>query len=236
MHLDIHNNRRLYATVAAACWLLAGAAIASAEGRGEALLRGALTRLHDANTYYCEIAVTVRDGAKPPRNAKGWVSAMKPNYLRVELPSWVTTVSDGAFLYTHVSGDRNYFRVPSPPSPLTVPGRWEAEIDGFFGGPDLVSQPDFADAVAEGSGEVAGFQCHVVRVRMTEPERTVTYAIGIADSLIHRSVIATPGPSGTVYIANTLTAVRLNAPMQPDRFAYAAPQGVESTETSTPVV
>src|SRR5579863_812943 len=218
------KHRIAVATHLALALLLIEVISAWADNRGDAVLRQAFATLHAARTYSADFSSVSKMGDQVGRPWKGAMRAMKPNYLRLELADHqkMTTVSDGTNLFSYTSGMPYYYKQPVPPKPTELPGSWEGEIDSFFGGAANVAKVQTTYA---GEATVAGVRCAIVKARMHVPERTATYAIGKADHLIRRMVLAQPGPNGaTITMVNTLSKIRLNVPLTAGVFAFMPPK------------
>lgn len=201
---------------------------APADPKGEAALADAFKALHAARSFSADMAVRVNPPGQPVIQLKGSVTAMKPNFLRVELKG-------GEMSLAFVSDGKNYFSLSGPSyqksaaeaAPTAFQGVWEGEIDAFFGGEKALPKGTTTHA---GSEKVDGVDCDLVKV---EPQRgrPITYAIGRKDRLIRRASLTFPGPNNTSFTqANTFTNLRLNVEKQAKDFVFTPPQGARLFE------
>jgi len=220
--------RRVLAAVALAAVVPAAA---RADEKGQAILEAAYKKLHAARSLSADVKTTIAmsgvPGAPPPSTTKGTVKALKPNYFK-----WVMTgpgaesfYADGKHYYRVMAGQPRYFKQDLDPDPRVMYGNWEGEIDGFFGGAQNAKD---VDATLAGSDMVNGKEVHLVRTKLTMPDRTVVYAIGKNDGLIHRSELTMSLQGGLRRRqVNELTNLKLNPPLTPAEFKFTPPPGAE---------
>jgi outer membrane lipoprotein-sorting protein len=217
------NGRSIGIALAAAALGLSAAG-ARSDAKGEALLRGAMKKLQAARTYSADLVATTTAPGRPEAKRTGAVLAMKPNYLRVELkaPAPAGTVSytaDGKSYYSYFERGKTYQRDPLPAAPQELPGQWEGEIDAFFGGDKNVPK---SGAELSGEATIDGEPCDLVKVVPGEG-RSIIYAVGKKDGLIHQTRMLFNTPNGEVVNTNTLTNIKLNAERKPTEFAFNPP-------------
>lgn len=203
--------------------LMAGSLISSApaDEKGVATLKAAYKKLHEAKTLTFDLAIENKfPGAPGPIKWTGTVTAMKPNFVKVELkgdfaPSFF---ADGKEY--HIVSQGRAQKLPLAPEPKELQGVWEGELDAFYGGEALV---DKAVATHMGVQKVGTVDCEIVKSVMKTPDRTAVYLIGQADRLIYRMTLTIPTPNGEVGQTNDISNVKLNTPRVAADFAYKGP-------------
>ena len=205
--------------------------VAHADAKGETILRAAFKKLGESKAMTAKLMQSFQtlDG-KTLAEYGGTISALKPNYLTVEIKadgpngSKRTTVyaADGKDYYAPSPTEPDVYTVaPNKPNPTDFPGEWEAEIDSFFGGEKLLEKgtPEFGKV--EKIGKIS---CDVVLMKMKPvgevPARTLVYYVGQKDKLIYRSSWQVVRREGTFIQANTLSEINLKAEKKPSDFAY----------------
>lgn len=223
-------GRRLPAvTLAGLAAILAAAAPVWSDAKGEALLRGAMKKLHAARTYRAQLVSTALSPGQPEQRRTGTISAMKPNYLRVEIKGSGTQggmlfAADGK-KYTLYSEDAKQYRSEDlAADPKEFQGQWEGEVDAFFGGDKNVPA---SGATHTGTAAVDGVDCDLVKIVPGEG-RTIVYAIGKTDGLIHQTRMIFENPNGETVMTNTLTGITLNAASKAADFAFIPPAGARA--------
>ncbi len=229
----------------AAVVMAALAARGLADEKGDALLRAAFGKLRAAKSFSAKVEQKLVT-PQGERSFRGTVLAMKPNFFRFELESpgaaptaseggaTRSTVSPGSGAPMYVSDGKNYFmyqsglpnyqKMPIEPEPKQMMGPWEGEVDAFFGGADAGEK---TQATVSGTDKVNGVDCQLLTVKMNAPPRTVEYAIGKRNLLIHRAVTRIPRPDGSEFVqTNTLTNIKLNSVRSASLFAFKPPAGV----------
>lgn len=222
------NARRRTLHGCAGVLLLLVAASATADEKPEAVLRAAMAKMHAAKTLTADMTLALNAPGRPEIQLKGTVAAMKPNFLRVELsgrPMNMVYAADGRNYYT-LQGDR-YQKDDLAGAPEAMEGLWEAEINAFFGGEKVFPKGKVTSA---GSEKVDGVDCDLVKVQV-DGARSLVYAIGKEDHLIHRGTQVLPAEGSRSFTqANTLGHIQLDQPKEAKAFAFTPPQGAKLLE------
>jgi outer membrane lipoprotein-sorting protein len=190
-----------------------------------------MKKLQAARTYSADLAVTSSAPGRPDRTRTGTIVAMKPNFLHVEVKAaapagTVAYTADGKSYYIYSEAAKIYQRMELEAAPQQMPGEWEGEVDAFFGGDKNLPKSGATDV---GDATVDGAACDLIKV-VPEEGRSVVYAIGKSDHLIHQTKIAFTTPRGEVVTTNTLTNIRLNADRKATEFAFNPPAGAKLLE------
>ncbi|MBM3459965.1 MAG: redoxin domain-containing protein [Armatimonadetes bacterium] len=210
--------------------VLVGLRPAPADEQGKALLRAAFKKLHAAKSYGAELTQTLAPMGVEPLVLKGRLAAAKPNLLSVRLTGKIpmgpdvnlSLVSDGKFYFQHQGGP-TYSKDEVDANPTQFQGRWEAEVDAFFGGEGLAEK---RDATVSGTATVNGVACDLVKLPAQEDGPAVEYAIGKQDGFIHRTTLTFgAGTPRQMVLTNTLTGITLNPAHKPETFAFTPPPG-----------
>jgi len=201
------------------------AVTASADPKGETILREAYRTLHAAKSFSATITAT-RTGEDDA--IAGSVSAMKPNFLRVEMkaPADTSFIADGKSYFIYAGRNKQYLKSPLAAAPAEMQGMWEGEIDSFFGGEKCFPKGEVTYA---GSVKVGDVDCEGVKVAAPE-NGTIVYAVGKTDHLIHRTEISHSLDSKALTQTNTLTNIQLKVPVKAADFAFNPPAGVRLFE------
>lgn len=217
--------------IAVAALALAGLRPAPADEKGEALLREAFRTLHAARTYQAAFSLTIAPTGAPPLVLKGNLAAMKPNFFRLKLDGeapgggpkiGLNYVSDGKYYYQH-GGGPTYGKDEVEPNPTQFAGRWEGEVDAFFGGDKLLGT---RTVTVTGAETVGGVPCDLLKVSPQQNGPAVVYAVGKIDHLIRRCVLTFEGGGRTLTQTNLLTEVKINESKKPEDFVFTPPAGV----------
>jgi outer membrane lipoprotein-sorting protein len=210
---------------------------ARADEKGDKILQKAFRKLFAAKAMTADITSTITGDGLPEEGIelKGTVSALKPNYLRVELKG---ETPRGAFLQTYVSDGKSYFSYDTVSkqytkekvslTPTEFLGMWEGEIDAFFGGEKnaLKVKTDY-----EGEELFNKMPCEIVKTEakgLNNSVRTITYTIGKRDSIIYRAVFSAGNPDESNQSqTNVLTNIKLTANKTPADFSYTPPKGAK---------
>jgi outer membrane lipoprotein-sorting protein len=204
-----------------------------ADEKGDELLKASFSKLHSAKTFSAKVEQTVA-GPNGERKSKGTILAMKPNFFRFELEGKDAPVyvSDGKSYFVYQSGRPSFQKIPVEPEAKQMFGPWEGEVDAFFGG---AAAGEKSESSITGEEKVNGIDCRLLTVKMTMPDRTVTYAIGKDDMRIHRSALVIPLPDGgSIKQTNVLTDIKLDAPKKASDFAFKPPAGVKEMVRQDP--
>jgi len=214
------------ALAGAAMVTVALAARGVGDDKGDALLKTAFNKLHAATTFSAKVSQT-SVSPQGERNFKGTLLAMKPNFFRFEMEGTGAPifVSDGKNYFMAQVGAPNYQKAPVDAAAKQMMGPWEGEVDAFFGGAEAGAK---TESTITGSETINGVDCHLLTVKMDQPMRTVTYAIGKDDLKIHRSALRIPLPDGKEFLqTNVLTDIKLDAPQSAGDFEFKPPAGVK---------
>ena len=218
--------RGLPGWAAAAVLAVVAAGWASADEKGETTLRQAYQTLHAAKSFTATITASM---SGDNQTINGTVAAMKPNFLQVELkpPAGVTFIADGKNYFVYQGESKQYFKMPLAVAPTEFQGMWEGEIDSFFGGEKSLPKGTITSL---GSGKVGTVDCDRVKVEPTGNGATLTYWIGKADHLIHRTEMIRSANGQSMTQTNTLSNIKLNAPKKAADFAFDPPRGAKLFE------
>jgi outer membrane lipoprotein-sorting protein len=225
-------NRHSLATLAAgAIVTLASTATARADAKAFALLKDAFDKLHAAQSVTMElnIAMTPPEPAEPVV-AKVRATALKPNFFRFDSkqPGLPSFIADGKDYYTHWAGPNAFKKSELAAAPTELPGLWEGEIDAFFGGMGKLKP---ADVTLVGAEVVAEVPCDVVRVKLANPDRTITYAIGKADKVLRRARIELVDAAGLRMIQTTMIGtVKFDTDLKKSDFEFKPPAGAREVK------
>jgi thiol-disulfide isomerase/thioredoxin len=221
--------KRLILATTCVCALSALAAGARAENKGETVLKAAFAKLGAAKTMTMSISVSLSSPDVPGAAVfKGNVTAMKPNFLRVEL--------EGPVKLQFVSDGKNYYRFEGEPPvvnskvsdrPVEFIGVWEGEVDSFFGGEASVAR---VKPVYAGTAKLGSTVCDVIKVEMPKPARTVVYSIGKEDSVIYKSVLT----YGKRIQTNVISNQKLNVEKHESDFEFKAPKDAKTEFEPSP--
>ncbi len=204
---------------------------AQAEPQAEATLKSAFNKLRALKSYSAQLQGGVNFGGRTVVTYTGTVQAMKPLYLKVvktqkqgDETSTTQFVSNGKDYIVHSEGDPSFGRDPVNPGQTQFQGQWEGEIDAFFGGEKLL---EGREVTSVGEGLVGKISCVKIRAAGSDPRINVTYFVGKADQMIHRSVIEQDAGGGRkAIITQNLTAILANPPLKNTLFAFKPPAGV----------
>ncbi len=226
------DRRQASATVLGAAAFLLVAVPGRTDARGEELLRGAMKKLHAAESYSATLSITNAGPGQPEVKSQGSLAAMKPNFLRVEIKGpadaggSILFAADGKHYNIYIAQANQYLREDLDPAPTELRGQWEAEVDAFFGGERGLPK---SGATHVGTAKVGGVECDLVKIEPAKG-RSTTYAIGKRDGLIHQTRIVISTPEGNAVTTNTLTNIKLNQPKKPAEFAFNPPEGARLFE------
>ena len=209
--------------------------IARADEKGDKILRKAFSKLFASKSMSADITKTIMGDQFPSEGIilKGTVSALKPNYLRVEFKgdqqignlSFVF-VSNGTNYFDYSSSTKQYSKSKVSLTPTEFAGMWEGEIDAFFGGDKnaLKVKTDY-----EGEELYNKIPCEIVKTESkgtNNVTRAITYTIGKKDSIIYKAVFPEGNPDeSSISHTNVLTNIRLMATKTPADFTYKPPTG-----------
>lgn len=225
----------------------AGASQVRADAKGEQILREALVKLNAAQAMTAKLVHSTVAADQPFKiTLNGTISAMKPNFVRVriagEAPNRVKVervyASTGTEYVRYVAENNTYTKERLEPKPKEFSGEWEAELDGFFGGAELLKR---GTPVYKGTEKVGTVLCDVVLFNAAPRDgagaRTMTYYIGRADRLIYRASYPLPTPNGVrLTQTNTLSDINLSAKLSAKDFAYSPPSGAKPQRKAREII
>ncbi len=224
-------NPRTLRTLVLAAALAAPAASARADAKGFAALKEAFDKLHAAKSVTMELNIAVTPPAPgEPMVAKVQATALKPNLFRFDckhpvLPSFI---ADGKDYYTHWTAANAFKKSELAAEPKELPGLWEGEIDAFFGG---MGKLKAADVTYVGTEVVAETACDVVRIKVMNPDRVITYAIGKSDKVLRRARIELTDKDGNKMIQTTMVlGVKFDTGLQKTDFEFKPPAGAREVQ------
>lgn len=207
--------------------VLAFAAQSAADENGSKILNAALQKLYDAKSYMADITTSIDKDVM-----KGRILLMKPNFLRCEVsgPQSVALVADGSMYHMHDRTGGSYMKNPLAAHPSQINGMWGAEIDAFYGGPEI----EIGTVTYAGAAKVDGVDCHLVKVVKNDIDSSV-YAIGKTDGLIHRAemIMQNEGSSRPQKAINVLRNVQFNPALTTSDFRFSPPPNAKMTEDDT---
>ena len=216
---------------------------ASADEKGDKILRKAFAKLSIAKSMTADITKTISGEGIPEGGIilKGTVSALKPNYLAVDFRGSFPGgqlrfdfASDGKEYFSYSGSTKQYTKEKVALLPTEFAGMWEGEIDAFFGGEKnaLKVKTDY-----EGAELYNKIPCDIVKVESKTGNiiRTITYTIGKKDSIIYRAVFPEGNPEeSSVLHSNVLTNIKWNATKTPADFAFKPPAGATLRKPALP--
>ncbi len=212
--------------------------LAKADEKGEKIMREALRKLNAAQSMTAKFTQTsTADNLPFKLTLNGTVSLMKPNSIHVRIAGEIPKrgkvervyASVGADYITYFGTEKLYRKDRLEPKPQEFTGEWEAELDGFFGGEELMKR---GKANYKGTDKVGTIPCDVITFtsapRNNLPERVMTYYIGQKDRLIHRATYPVPSDSDSNLVqTNLLTEINLSAKLSAKDFVYTLPAGAK---------
>ncbi len=217
---------------------LGGVSQAHADAKGEKIMREALVKLNAAQTMTAKFVQTTVATDKPFKlTLTGTIAAMKPNFVHVriagETPNHIKLervyAATGAEYITYIGESSSYRKDKLEPQPKEFSGEWEAEVDGFFGGVELLKR---GTPVYKGAEKVGNALCDVITFTASPRDgvaaRVMTYYIGQKDRLFYRASYPVPSANNLqLNQTNTLTDINLSAKLSAKDFAYTPPSGAK---------
>lgn len=214
------------------------ASLAVADAKGEKIMREALVKLNSAQAMTAKFTQTTVAPDQPFKlTLNGTIAVMKANYIRVRITGETPDhkkiervyASNGAEYITYFGENSTYRKDRLDPKPQEFSGEWEAEVDGFFGGVDLLKR---GIPVYKGVDKVGSVPCDVITFNATPRDgvaaRVMTYYIGQKDHLFYRASYPVPSTNNVrLTQTNTLSDINLSAKLSVKDFAYTPPSGAK---------